>query len=83
MNHVDEVVDLTAGMQFLTAASTITFPHWNFTRYPDLAMKPSEHDENLGIVLDVEGAGNQNLLGSPVSESIQVWEDRMNEVFGP
>jgi HEPN domain-containing protein len=33
---------------FILAA--ISFPHWNYTRYPDMAIKPDEYTIDLGIV---------------------------------
>jgi len=30
--------------------SIFTFPHFNYTRYPDLEMRPQEYNEDLGIV---------------------------------
>jgi len=37
-------------LYILYMLSVITYPHFSYTRYPDSEVKPSEYNENLGIV---------------------------------
>jgi hypothetical protein len=37
-------------ISYLEAIAILTFPHYNFTRYPDGEMKPGDYTEDTGIV---------------------------------
>jgi len=38
----------------LYVLSLVTYPHWEFTRYPDKEIKPSDYSSDLGIVQCVD-----------------------------
>lgn len=42
--------DIACSFGGLYILSVVTYPHWEFTRYPDKEMKPSDYSSDLGIV---------------------------------
>lgn len=47
---IDKIVEFRTAVEKLFQLSIITSPHWKYTRYPDGKIKPSDYNENLGIV---------------------------------
>lgn len=43
-------LDIACSFGGLYILSVVTYPHWEFTRYPDKEMKPSDYSSDLGIV---------------------------------
>jgi len=43
-------IELSRSIPFLFVASAITFPHEEFTRYPDREIKPWDYGKSMGIV---------------------------------
>jgi len=54
--------------------SVVTYPHWEFTRYPDKEIKPSDYSSGLGVVQCVDGILTQveNAIQALEKDFVQV-----------
>jgi len=48
---IERIISLMKILPFLFVASAITFPHAEFTRYPDGVIKPWEYGMSMGIIV--------------------------------
>lgn len=66
--------DIACSFGGLYILSVVTYPHWEFTRYPDKEIKPSDYSSDLGIVQCVDG------ILAQVENTIQVLEKALVQV---
>lgn len=50
IKRIEATLSQIRNVPFLFVASALTFPHWEFTRYPDREIKPWDYDMRMGIV---------------------------------
>ncbi len=66
--RTDFSFDMVCSFGGLYVLSMVTYPHWEFTRYPDKEIKPSDYSSDLGVVQCMDGILTQ------VENAIQVLE---------
>lgn len=66
--------DIACSFGGLYILSVVTYPHWEFTRYPDKEIKPSDYSLDLGVVQCVDGILTQ------AENAIQALEEALVQV---